>query len=447
MTVALYQSGRSCQSRTRSGRGEIGRRSRLQLECPWGNPRCRTAQSRGTLTGHKPQANPEPSPQPGEGVETGRVAPKAERLRRRDSPDHERRRAGGGESRSGKKICFSVRVRVQVPPSAPPVMQRTNPKISPHSITNRNNMGVGQPVALRRLESNRPSRDNPKGPSRRRHISNPLRHNRLQRQILAHLRCRCSHHRPRPNALHRTQSLALHPQHPAQRRQDPPRLRHIAHQRHHLRIAQQMRQLRATPGRLIAHELNQPTETPRQHNRRPLRRPTRAPFHQNWFCPAPATGLPPGPHPLHQRQKPVLCPVQPLIAGHHKVRRQRGRTPAATQASGHRPAHTRGDLPELARATGKERIIHERSKNLGLATCNSKSRCRALLMRRKRQTRAPQAKMPWHPGTGTNFIQGFERRRQHLLPTPPRSPRQSPLVSWSAETAPIPRHPGSPGIW
>lgn len=38
------------ESRTNCGRGEIGRRSRLQLECPRGNPWSRTAQSRGKLT-------------------------------------------------------------------------------------------------------------------------------------------------------------------------------------------------------------------------------------------------------------------------------------------------------------------------------------------------------------------------------------------------------------
>ncbi len=45
-------------------------------------------------------------PPPGEGVETRRAAPTAERLWRRDSPDHERQ-CGGGESRGGTKICFS----------------------------------------------------------------------------------------------------------------------------------------------------------------------------------------------------------------------------------------------------------------------------------------------------------------------------------------------------
>jgi hypothetical protein len=95
-TTKEYQSER--------GRGEIGRRSRLQLECPRGNPWSRTAQSRGKL-----RARPKPIPSqapPGEGVETRRAAPTVERLWRRDSPDHERR-SGGGESRGGTKICFS----------------------------------------------------------------------------------------------------------------------------------------------------------------------------------------------------------------------------------------------------------------------------------------------------------------------------------------------------
>jgi hypothetical protein len=91
----------------RCGRGETGRRSRLQLECPAGNGRSRTAQSRGKLTGlasSQSRAKPLPSRRV-EGVETGRAAPKAERQGRRDSPDHERP-CGGGESRSGAKICY-----------------------------------------------------------------------------------------------------------------------------------------------------------------------------------------------------------------------------------------------------------------------------------------------------------------------------------------------------
>ena len=85
-----------------------GRRSRLQLECPRGNPRRRTAQIRGTLKASGPsQSRAKPGSR--EGVETRRGAPKAARPRRRDSPDHERPffKRGGGESRSGKKICFS----------------------------------------------------------------------------------------------------------------------------------------------------------------------------------------------------------------------------------------------------------------------------------------------------------------------------------------------------
>ena len=36
---------------------------------------------------------------------------------------------GGGESRSGKKICFSLRVRVRVPPSAPSYLDTTLPRL------------------------------------------------------------------------------------------------------------------------------------------------------------------------------------------------------------------------------------------------------------------------------------------------------------------------------
>jgi hypothetical protein len=45
------------RTRAKCGRGEIGRRSRLQLECPRGNPWSRTAQSRGKL-----MARPKPIP-------------------------------------------------------------------------------------------------------------------------------------------------------------------------------------------------------------------------------------------------------------------------------------------------------------------------------------------------------------------------------------------------
>ncbi|AZC10955.1 hypothetical protein DKE47_021415 (plasmid) [Acinetobacter nosocomialis] len=59
------------------------------MECPRGNPRSRTAQSRGTLTGNT-LSQSRAKPLRGEGVETGRAAPKAFGQWRRDSPDHER---------------------------------------------------------------------------------------------------------------------------------------------------------------------------------------------------------------------------------------------------------------------------------------------------------------------------------------------------------------------
>ncbi len=69
-----------------------GRRSRLQLECPRGNPRRRTAQIRGTLQAERPKPIPSQARLQAarDGVETRRGAPKAKRPRRRDSPDHER---------------------------------------------------------------------------------------------------------------------------------------------------------------------------------------------------------------------------------------------------------------------------------------------------------------------------------------------------------------------
>ena len=58
--TALMQLQESVDSATIGGRGEIGRRSRLQLECPRGNSRSRTAQIRGKLMAQA-EANPEPS--------------------------------------------------------------------------------------------------------------------------------------------------------------------------------------------------------------------------------------------------------------------------------------------------------------------------------------------------------------------------------------------------
>jgi len=100
-----------------------GRRSRLQLECPRGNPRCRTAQSRGTLPGAMPRSRSRAKPpQRAEGVETGRAAPKASGKRwRRDSPDHERR----AQCRRRRKpkwyenLLSPGEVRVRAPPPAP----------------------------------------------------------------------------------------------------------------------------------------------------------------------------------------------------------------------------------------------------------------------------------------------------------------------------------------
>ena len=95
----------SASASSRRGCGETGRRSRLQLECPRGNARSRTAQSRGTPSWPIPsQARSR------EGVETGRAAPtaaiaatvKGQSRPRTIWPD----RPSGGASRSGKKICF-----------------------------------------------------------------------------------------------------------------------------------------------------------------------------------------------------------------------------------------------------------------------------------------------------------------------------------------------------
>src|SRR5947207_15253364 len=65
------------------GRGETGRRNGLEarLECSWGNPGCRTAQTRGNLVAWQSRAKPSMGRPPHwagskkEGVETRRAAP------------------------------------------------------------------------------------------------------------------------------------------------------------------------------------------------------------------------------------------------------------------------------------------------------------------------------------------------------------------------------------
>ena len=70
-----------------------------------GNLRCITAQIRGNLR----CGDPEPSSAVGrEGVETRRAAPKANLLRRRDSPDHKLHLGEGSESCSWYENPFAV---------------------------------------------------------------------------------------------------------------------------------------------------------------------------------------------------------------------------------------------------------------------------------------------------------------------------------------------------
>jgi hypothetical protein len=108
------------------GRGETGRRKGLkQLECPRGNPRCRTAQIRG----NRSQAIPSQARQPNgccEGVETRRAAPDARTrygegiVQTTNSAGHVRCRAMAAKAVAGKKIPRLERaVPVQVRPPAP----------------------------------------------------------------------------------------------------------------------------------------------------------------------------------------------------------------------------------------------------------------------------------------------------------------------------------------
>ena len=161
-------------------------------------------------------------------------------------------------------------------------------------------------------------------------------------------------------------------QHPAQRCENPLRLRHVAHQCHHLWIRQKIRQLRATSRCLIPHQMNQPSKSPGQHKINRLRSPRQTALRQNRRGPAPSSPLPPRANPLHQRQKPGLRLCHPPMHGHHQILRQRGRPATAAQTLAHRPAYPRGDMPKLARIAGEEGIFHEPNKKTQRpADCNT----------------------------------------------------------------------------
>ena len=133
---------------------------------------------------------------------------------------------------------------------------------NPNPITTRNNKSTTTRLALSRLEPSRTPPDHTAGPLRRRHMPEPFRHISPRHQFPDARRLCCSHHQQPPPPNH-PQPLTGNPQHPAQRRQNPARLRHIPQKRHHLRLAQQMRQLRAAPRRLIPNQVNQPPKPPR----------------------------------------------------------------------------------------------------------------------------------------------------------------------------------------
>ena len=196
--------------------------------------------------------------------------------------------------------------------------------------------------ALSRFEPAGAPRDHSTRPSRRWPVIGPRQHEAfgipyLRHQAFSNCTILCNHTPSHPRC--HVQCRALNAQHPAQRRQNPSRLRHIAHQRHHFRVAQQMRKLRGMARRLITHQMNKPPEPPwkldRPGDRKPNsihRRRNRTRSASNYFHPA-------RPNPLHQRQQFGAGPVHAFIASHRQIRRQRSRTPAAPQTRRHSPAN------------------------------------------------------------------------------------------------------------
>jgi len=158
------------------GRGEIGRRSRLQLECLRGNPWSRTAQSRGKL-----RDRPKPIPSQAllrEGVETRRAAPTAIELGRRDSPDHERLSWAAAKAEVVRKSALRKEMRVRVPPSAPSHFT----SLSTRHRAQRTSFGgavlvfadIGAPVPSPRPQTGRPfRRRGSRDGTGRRHASAP----------------------------------------------------------------------------------------------------------------------------------------------------------------------------------------------------------------------------------------------------------------------------------
>ncbi len=182
------------------------------------------------------------------------------------------------------------------------------------------------------------------------------------------LRPRHRPHRSHPRTSRLTprrhKRIALNPQHPAQRRHHPDRLRAGGKQRVHLRLRQHHPHLPGKTGSLTRHQRTQPRPTPwqpnpnRPHPGRHLRL-----LYQSirLHCHGPRTAAQ---HP--PRQKPLLQPKQqpphPLQAQHHQ-RRQRGLNEPRPNSIPHCPAQSLGNPKKPSRCGGTLPRNHEQNTN------------------------------------------------------------------------------------
>ena len=157
-----------------------------------------------------------------------------------------------------------------------------------------------------------PRQRNPPPINRRPRPTHPLRNHR-HRHVNHNLpgRLRLGRHLPRHP---RPQQRSLHRQHPAQRPQNPRRLRSRHQQRNHLRRAQYHPKLTPIPRRLISHRPHQPTKPTRplhraHSNRTPLRRHTSSSSLARPKPPKPPR-LKPLSQPLHLPANPAQPPIQ-----------------------------------------------------------------------------------------------------------------------------------------
>ena len=201
-----------------------------------------------------------------------------------------------------------------------------------HFIANTEQFGRRSPPASNNLSKSLPPRRRQHTPRQR----NPPPINRgapladpLLRHGHRHQRLGLNHH-PRP------QQRRLDRQHPAHRPQNPRRLRSSLQQRHHLRLAENMAQLRPIPRRVPRSRPHQPAKPSRPSQRgagtqRPISRHSTA-----GRCPSRTM---PNPARLKPLQQPLQFPTdaaKPLKQQHG----QRLAQPSSPTPAAHRPAHT-----------------------------------------------------------------------------------------------------------